>query len=67
MDSLTNLVCGVVSILAVPTFLLLLLRMLVPSVGEPILRAYGQLLAWLVVAPIRLVQLLVREAFGRRH
>jgi hypothetical protein len=65
-NTLTSLVCSVASILMVPTILLLLLRMVAPAIGAPIMRAYGQLLAWLVVAPIRLIRLLAREAFGRR-
>lgn len=65
-DYLSSMVCSIVSVFVAPTILLLLLRMFMPSIGEPIWRAYGQLLAWLIVAPIRLVRLLAREAFGRR-
>jgi hypothetical protein len=66
-DYLAGLVCSAVSFLVMPTILLLLLRRVFPAAGEPIWRAYGQFLAWLIVAPVRLIRLLAREAFGRRR
>ncbi len=65
--ALTTLALTVGSVLLPPTFLLLLLKMFVPAIGTPLWRAWGQLITWLIVTPIRLVRLLVREAFGRRH
>ncbi len=70
MDQLANavseVVWGLVSILAPPTLLLLVLRRFMPVLGEPLWRMWCQLLAWLVIGPIRLIRLLVREALGRR-
>ena len=62
----SNLACSLVSLLAVPTILLLLFRKLVPILGDAVWRGYCQLLAWLVVAPVRLIRLLVREAVGMK-
>lgn len=56
----------VVSVIGPPTVMLLLLRHFMPSLGNPLWRGWCQLLTWLVVGPIRLVRLLVREAIGRR-
>ncbi|GHJ48955.1 hypothetical protein Cs7R123_62970 [Catellatospora sp. TT07R-123] len=66
-DYLTSLVCSVASVLVVPTALLLLLRMFVPALGGPLLSAWGQLLAWLLLVPVRLIRWLAQEAFSRRR
>jgi len=66
VDAVTSLVWSVVSALAVPTILLLLFRWLVPVLGEAVWRGYCQLLIWLVVAPVRLIRILVRAAADRR-
>jgi hypothetical protein len=66
-DAVGNLVWSVTWMLAGPTIVLLLLKRFVPVVGDPRWRAYCRLLGWLVVAPVRLIRLLVREAIGRRH
>lgn len=70
MDLLANAVSGVfwslVSVLAPPTILLLVLRQFLPALGDPLWRGWCQLLAWLVIGPIRLIRLLFREATGRR-
>lgn len=66
-DAIGNLVTSVFLLLAGPTIILLLLRRYLPMLGDPLWRAYCQLLTLLVVAPIRLVRLLIREAMGRRH
>ncbi|MBL7262093.1 hypothetical protein [Paractinoplanes lichenicola] len=65
-DALTSLILSVVSALLVPTVLLLILRRLMPVLGDPLWRAYCRLLTWLVVQPVRLIRLLIREAIGRR-
>lgn len=67
MDVIAALVWSAASVLIAPTVLLLLLKKFAPAAGDPLWRGYCQLLAWLVIAPIRLVRLLVREAFGRRN
>jgi hypothetical protein len=66
VDSVTGLICSVVSFLAVPTIVLLLFRRFVPVLGDAVWRGYCQLLIWLVVAPIRLTRLLFREITSRR-
>jgi hypothetical protein len=64
VNAVTSLACSLISLLVVPTILLLLFRRLVPVLGDAVWRGYCQLLVWLVVAPIRLIRLLVREAIG---
>jgi hypothetical protein len=70
MDHIANFVGGVVwtvvSVLGPPTVVLLLLRRFVPALGNPLWRVWCRLLTWLIVGPIRLVRLLVREAIGHR-
>ena len=66
-DAVTSVVMSVVSVLLGPTVLLLLLKIFVPPLGAPLWQAWCRLLGWLVVAPIRAVRFLLREAFGRRH
>jgi hypothetical protein len=66
-NAASSLVWSVVSVLAVPTILLLLFRKFVPVLGDAVWRGYCRLLVWLVVTPVRLVRLLVREATGRRR
>jgi hypothetical protein len=67
IDAFFGLVLSIAWVLLGPTIVLLLLKKFVPIVGDQLWHGYCQLLAWLVVAPIRLVRLLVREALGRRH
>lgn len=67
VDAINHLIVGVVSLLIGPTIVLLLLKVFLPALGNPLWRGYCQLLTWLVVGPIRLIRLLVREAMGRRH
>jgi hypothetical protein len=70
MDAIANLVGAVVwtvvSVLGPPTIMLLILRAFIPALGNPLWRGWCQLVIWLIVGPIRLVRLLVREAIGRR-
>jgi len=66
-DAAWGLVFSVASVLVGPTIALLLLKRFVPAIGNPLWRAYRQLLVWLLVAPVKLIRLLVREATGRRH
>jgi hypothetical protein len=66
-DVLTALLVSVASVLLPPTILLLLLKSFVPAIGTPLWQAWGRLVGWLVLAPIRVVRFLVREASGRRH
>ena len=67
LDALLAVGMSIATMLLPPTFLLLLLKAVVPAIGAPLLQAWGQLLMWAVLAPIRVVQFLAREAFGRRH
>jgi len=67
LNAVLALVMSAASVLLPPTLLLLLLKAFVPAIGAPLLQAWGQLLAWLVLAPVRLVQFLAREASGRRR
>lgn len=70
-DAVNGLVWSIASVLIGPTILLLLLKRFVPVIGDQLWHAYSQLLAklmvGLIVAPIRLIRLLFREAMGRRH
>jgi hypothetical protein len=69
MQSIANAVSAllvtVFSVLIGPTVVLLLLRRFLPPLGNPLWRGYCRLFAWAVVAPVRLLRLLVREASGR--
>ena len=65
-DSVTGLLCSVASVLLVPTIVLLLFRRFVPVLGDAVWRGYCQLLIWCVVAPVRLVRFLYRQAVSRR-
>ncbi len=66
-DALTGLICSIGWLLAIPTVMLLLLRRFAPAFGDPLWQAYLRFLAWLVMAPFRLVGLLLREVTGRRR
>jgi len=66
VDGMTGLVCSIASVLLLPTIALLLFRRFVPVLGDTVWRGYCQLLTWCVVAPVRLVRLLCREAVRRR-
>jgi len=66
-DAVGGVVLSVVSVLLGPTIVLLLVKRFMPIVGNPLWRGYCQLLAWLIIGPIRLIRLLGREAMGRRH
>ncbi len=64
----SDLVVSVLLLLAGPTVLMLLVRRLVPYLGEQLWRTYCNVLMWLLRAPFRLVGVLVREiAAGRRR
>ena len=67
VDGATRLLCSIASVLFVPTVLMLLVRRFVPVLGEAIWRGYCQVLVWLVVGPVRLVQFLFREAVRHRR
>jgi hypothetical protein len=67
LDAMSGLVWSAVSMLVVPTILLLLFKKFVPVLGDALWRGYCRLLVWLVVAPVRLIRLLIREATGRRR
>jgi hypothetical protein len=58
---MNNLVAGVLSLLAVSTVLMLLVRRFVPYLGEQLWRTYCDVLMWLLRAPFRLIRLLFRE------
>ncbi len=66
-DAVSGLVCSVASFFVAPTVLLLMLKMFVPALGEPIWRAYWQLLVVLITAPFKLISYLIKEAGGRRR
>jgi hypothetical protein len=66
-DGAAGLVFSVFSVLLMPTIVLLVLKRYVPILGNPLWRMYTRLLSWLVVAPVRLVRVLFREAIGRRR
>jgi hypothetical protein len=65
-DFLSAVLWAAVSVFGPPTVMLLVLRHFMPALGNPLWRGWCRLLTWLVVAPIRLTRLLIREARGRR-
>lgn len=66
-DTLVGLILSIASVLLVPTFLMLILRKLIPVLGDALWRGYCRLLTWMVVLPVRLIRLLIMEATGRRR
>lgn len=71
LQSITDMTMAVggtvLSVLLPPTIMLLLLKMFVPVIGSPLWQAWGRFVGWLILAPIRVIQYLIREASGRRH
>lgn len=67
LDAVLTVTTSIASVLLPPTIVLFLLKAFVPAIGAPLLRAWGELIAWLILAPIRAVRFLAREASGRRR
>lgn len=65
LHSLADAVCGLAMLVIACAAVPLLLKLFLPSVGDPLWRAYWWLVGWLLMAPFRLLAYLVREA--RRH
>ncbi|MBU2663424.1 hypothetical protein KOI35_07890 [Actinoplanes bogorensis] len=66
-DAAAGLVVDVVSTLLVVAILLLLLRRVMPGLGNALWGYYRRLLGWLFALPVRLIRWLIREAAGRRR
>jgi hypothetical protein len=66
-DAVAALAWGIVSVLFVPTVLLLVLRRFMPFLGNPLWQMYQRALLWCFVTPFRLVRVLAQEATRRRR
>ncbi|MBB5868470.1 hypothetical protein F4553_001849 [Allocatelliglobosispora scoriae] len=62
VNAVTGVVCNLVIIIAVLGVGPFLLKVFLPSIGEPLWRAYLQAVVWALKAPFRLVAYLVRLA-----
>ena len=60
-DAASNLAVQILTLLIAPTLIMLLVRRFVPIVGQDLWRLYHRLLRWLLLAPFRLLRLLVSE------
>jgi hypothetical protein len=65
LNAVTNLLVSIVMLTVALAVVPLLLKLLVPAVGDVVWRWYWRLVRWLFLVPFRVVGLLVREAARR--
>lgn len=66
-DSIAALVSSVLTLLIVTTLMLMVTRRFMPFIGQPLWQLYQRGLWWCVVAPFRLLRVLIRAATDHRR